>query len=111
MVIGETLALGLCNTLGALREEMFTKRQWNIATLRGKVPEADPNGLVDLSHRFLGFDNIGFRTFSNPDFPEQTNLYWLRPRAIFLSEVSMLTNDHKIFQISGWFSEHVQKYK
>jgi len=27
MVIGETLARGLCNTLGALREEMFTKRQ------------------------------------------------------------------------------------
>lgn len=74
MVIGETLALGLCNTLGALREEMFTNGS-EILQLAGEgVRRTDPDGLVDLSYRFLGFDNIGFRTFSNPDFPEQTNL-------------------------------------
>lgn len=108
MVIGETLVLGLCNTLGTLREEMFTKRQWNIATCGARRAErATPGGLVDLSHYFLRFDNIGFRTFSNPDFPEQTNLRRPRPRAIFLSEMSMLTNGRVVFQISERHPKHM----
>lgn len=86
MVIEETLARGLCNTLGRKDVYQTAVKYCNQRNWEQRDEYVWSRRRVDLSHHFLGFDNIGFRTFSNPDFPEQTNLRRPKPRAIFLSE-------------------------